>query len=164
MGFFDKLKDTASVVANKAKETGSAIGDASKTAIEKQKIKSAINKENSNINKQYTEIGKKYVELFGNQPSAEFGEYISNINTSRDEISKLTIQLNALDDYVVCSCGAKVPKNASFCPTCGSVITVAETTAQDTEEQSYQAETNTEVVTDTTTITEDSNIDENELF
>lgn len=159
MGFFDKLKDTASVVANKAKETGSAIGDASKTALEKQKIKSAISKENTNINKQYTEIGKKYVELFGNQPSFEFAEYIQSINTSKEEITKLTIQLNSLDDYVTCSCGAKVPKNASFCPTCGNVITIAETTAQDTvETYETESETTSEVI-DSTTV-DDSNTED----
>jgi len=136
MGFLDKLKGTASVVANKAKETGSAISDVSKTAIEKQKIKSAIHKEDLNIEKQYSEIGKKYLELFGDQPSFEFTEYIKSINTSKDEISKLTIQLNALEDFVVCSCGTKVPKNAGYCPSCGSAVAVATTTAQEvTSEQ-----------------------------
>jgi rubrerythrin len=131
MSFLDKIKDTASVVANKAKETGTAIGDASKTAIEKQKVKSAISKENANITKQYTEIGKKYVELFGEQPSVEFAEYIEAIKASREEVQKLTLQLNELDDYVTCSCGAKVPKSAGFCPSCGNAVAVASTTAQE---------------------------------
>lgn len=140
MGFFDKLKDTASVVANKAKETGSAIGDASKTAIEKQKIKSAIHKEDLNIEKQYSEIGKKYMELFGEQASLEFTEYIKSIKTSKDEISKLTIQLNALEDFVMCSCGTRVPKNAGYCPSCGGAVAVATTTAQEVTEVTTEQE------------------------
>lgn len=131
MGFFDKIKDTASVVADKAKKTGSDIGNASKTALEKQKLKNAIHKEDINIEKQYALIGKKYVELFANQSSPEFTEYISAIETSKDTIAKLNAQLIALDDFVVCSCGAKVAKNASYCPACGSAVAVATTTAEE---------------------------------
>lgn len=140
MGFFDKVKQTASVVGGKVKDTGVAIGDKSKVAIEKQKIKSAITKENQDITRQYTQIGKKYVELFGEQASLEFAENIKAINTAKDEITRLSIKLNELDDYITCQCGARVPKNAVFCPTCGNAISVTtETTA---EEETSEANIN----------------------
>lgn len=131
MGFFDKVKDTASVVADKAKKAGSDIGNASKTAMEKQKLKSEIRKEDANIEKQYALIGKKYMELFANQYSPEFAEYVQAIETSKENINKLNAQLVALEDFVVCSCGTKVAKNASYCPSCGSAIAVATTTAEE---------------------------------
>ena len=131
MGFFDKVKDTASVVADKAKKAGSDIGNASKTAMEKQKLKSEIRKEDANIEKQYALIGKKYIELFANQYSPEFAEYVQAIETSKENINKLNAQLVALEDFVVCSCGTKVAKNASYCPSCGSAIAVATTTAEE---------------------------------
>lgn len=131
MGFFDKVKDTASVVADKAKKAGSDIGNASKTAIEKQKLKGEIRKEDANIEKQYALIGKKYIELFANQYSSEFAEYVQAIETSKENINKLNAQLVALEDFVICSCGTKVAKNASYCPNCGSAIAVATTTAEE---------------------------------
>lgn len=131
MGFFDKVKDTASVVADKAKKAGSDIGNASKTAIEKQKLKNEIRKEDTNIEKQYALIGKKYMELFANQYSPEFAEYVQAIETSKENINKLNTQLVALEDFVICSCGTKVAKNASYCPNCGSAIAVATTTAEE---------------------------------
>lgn len=131
MGFFDKVKDTASVVADKAKKAGSDIGNASKTAIEKQKLKGEIRKEDANIEKQYALIGKKYMELFANQYSPEFAEYVQAIETSKENINKLNAQLVALEDFVICSCGTKVAKNASYCPNCGSAIAVATTTAEE---------------------------------
>ncbi|MEE7582688.1 MAG: zinc ribbon domain-containing protein [Oscillospiraceae bacterium] len=131
MGFFDKVKDTASVVADKAKKAGSDIGNASKTAIEKQKLKGEIRKEDANIEKQYALIGKKYIELFANQYSPEFAEYVQAIETSKENINKLNAQLVALEDFVICSCGTKVAKNASYCPNCGSAIAVATTTAEE---------------------------------
>lgn len=131
MGFFDKVKDTASVVADKAKKAGSDIGNASKTAIEKQKLKGEIRKEDANTEKQYALIGKKYIELFANQYSPEFAEYVQAIETSKENINKLNAQLVALEDFVICSCGTKVAKNASYCPNCGSAIAVATTTAEE---------------------------------
>lgn len=131
MGFFDKVKDTASVVADKAKKAGSDIGSASKTALEKSKLKGEIRKEDANIEKQYALIGKKYMELFANQYSPEFAEYVQAIETSKENINKLNTQLVALEDFVMCSCGAKVAKNASYCPVCGSAIAVATTTAEE---------------------------------
>ncbi len=142
MSFINKFKDTANVLANKTKEAGSSIGSATKTAVEKSKIKSSISKAKSNIDKQYAEIGKKYVELYGNAPAQDFVEYIDAINVSKDEIEKLNAQLNALEDCVVCACGARVPKGSKFCPTCGSVIAV-ETTADE-----VPAEAPEEVVSD----------------
>ncbi len=129
--FFDKVKNTASAVGSKVKEAGTAVGDASKTAVEKQKLKSAIHKEDDNIEKQYALIGKKYMELFATQPSPEFAEYITSIETSKETIAKLNSQLIALEDFIVCSCGAKVAKNASYCPACGSAVAVATTTAEE---------------------------------
>ena len=131
MGFFDKVKDTASVVADKAKKAGSDICNASKTAIEKKKLKCEIRKEDANIEKQYALIGKKYIELFANQYSPEFAEYVQAIETSKENINKLNAQLVALEDFVICSCGTKVAKNASYCPNCGSAIAVATTTAEE---------------------------------
>lgn len=124
MGFFDKLKETANAVGGKVKETSVAIGDKSKLAIEKSKIKSEISKENSAIKEQYAEIGQKYFELFGDNPADEFIPMIEKINASRENITKLNSKLVELDDYVVCSCGAKVPRNVAFCSNCGSAIVV----------------------------------------
>lgn len=150
MGFFDKVKATASNIANKAVETGNDLGEKSKVAIEKQKIKSAISKENSAINKKYTEIGKKYVELFADNHSPEFEEFIADIKKSQEQITKLSVQLESLEDYVLCSCGTKVPKNAMYCPNCGNQVVVAPTTAvessseHETAVQEVAPETNTE--------------------
>jgi rubrerythrin len=148
MGFFDKFKETASAVGGKVKETGVAIGDKSKIAIEKQKIKGAISKENQNITKQYTEIGKKYVELYYEQASLEFADNIKAINTSKEEITKLSVQLNDLEDYTTCQCGTRVPKNAGFCPNCGNAIVV--TTATTAEEVVTEVVPEAEPVEDTT--------------
>ena len=76
-------------------------------------------------------IGKKYIELFANQYSSEFAEYVQAIETSKENINKLNAQLVALEDFVICSCGTKVAKNASYCPNCGSAIAVATTTAEE---------------------------------
>jgi hypothetical protein len=142
MSFINKFKDTANVLANKTKEAGNSIGTATKSAVERQKLKSAISKEESNIEKQYTAIGKKYVELFGEQAPVEFADFLKSIDTSKAEIDKLNVQLNALDDCVVCACGKRVPKDSSFCPNCGNAIVAP----VDTIAEEVKAE---EVTTDT---------------
>lgn len=124
MGFFDKVKETASAVGGKVKETSANLGDKSKIAIEKQKIKSAISRENTNINKKYCEIGKKYFEIFGETPNEEFITLIDEIRVANDNITKLNNQLFELEDFVVCSCGARVPKGVAFCSNCGSSVVI----------------------------------------
>jgi uncharacterized protein YutD len=126
MSFLDKVKEKASVVGVKVKETGTSISDKSKLAVEKQKIKSAISKENVIINKKYTEIGKKYVEVFGDAPSEEFLTLVNEVKESKNNIAKLDNQLIELEDFVVCSCGARVPKGVAFCSNCGSAVVVPE--------------------------------------
>lgn len=155
MSFINKFKDTANVLANKTKEAGNSIGSATKSAVEKQKLKSAISKEELNIEKQYKEIGKKYVELFSDKETVdpEFVDYLNAIETSKQEIEKLQAQIYALEDCVTCACGAKVPKNAKYCQVCGNAIQVptVETTTEivqaeevTVEEATTEAETETE--------------------
>lgn len=127
MGFFEKFKETASAVGDKVKETSINIGDKSKTAIEKQKLKNSISKENNNIKNQYAEIGKKYFEIYGDTNTIEeLTSFIEEIKKSKANIESLNSQLLQLDDFVVCSCGARVPKGVAFCSNCGSAIEVPE--------------------------------------
>lgn len=121
MGFLEKVGGFAEKAGEKVKKGATGVADKSKLLAEKAKLKSQISSENSNINKAYTELGKKYFELFGHEPSEDFADLVSQINSSNDHIAELQQQLAALEVETTCpKCGANIKKDQSFCQACGA--------------------------------------------
>jgi len=117
MGFKDKLEN----LGQKAGSTFAKVQDSTKTFAEKTKIKSKINAENDKIEKIYNSIGKKYFEMFKDNPSEEFANFISEINDANELIKTYNIQLAAFDDTIYCTnCGSQIAKDSEYCSKCGA--------------------------------------------
>jgi ribosomal protein L40E len=128
MNFFDKI-------GNKISTTGKAASAKAKEFAEVSKLNSAVNAENAKINTIFSDLGKKYYELKADAPDAEFAEYVNAINTAKDEIVRLTAQIEeikALNAPRTCpNCGAQVADDAMFCNKCGTQVPPKQTPAED---------------------------------
>ena len=106
------------------------------------KLKLSLQIEKGRLADCYTEIGKLYYGFIkdGDDPSAEIATYVTAVDNSRAKIADLRAKIAELQDNVICpECSAKVPKNFSFCPTCGKKMEkVAKAAASD--EPKYYAE------------------------
>lgn len=121
MGFLEKLGKATEKAGEKVAKAASGVADKSKILAEKTKLKSQVSSENSRINKTYTELGKKYFEISGENPGAEYQEYIVLIKDSMRHIAELQQQIAALDTDTTCpSCGATLKKDQQFCQACGA--------------------------------------------
>ncbi len=137
---FDEIKDTVSYagkqIATKAQETASVV-----------RVRAKISSVESEIKNQYNAIGKKVYEDAQESDRIRFADYFAAIKDRFDQISELEKELAALDKSVVCpNCGAKVGKDDSFCPKCGTNIEniKQETIAAETVKEKSEAETGAE--------------------
>ncbi|MEG1880276.1 MAG: zinc ribbon domain-containing protein [Oscillospiraceae bacterium] len=119
----DFLENVRIVLENATKVVVKKSGE----IIDSSKIKYAIFDLNSDIKKLYSEIGEavynsRYTDA---DASDKVEELCQSIKEKQDEIIKLGIRLDDINDSVACpSCGKSCKIDTNFCPYCGGEIAV----------------------------------------
>lgn len=121
MGFFDKVKETASSFGESVSKAASETADNAKKLAEKQRLKKEMSAIEANIQKQYAEIGKRYAEEHANAEDDPFAAEISAIAGYQTELTNKRQEIAALDGNTTCAaCGAAISTTAQFCDKCGA--------------------------------------------
>lgn len=116
MAFMDDLNKMMSNAGKKTREMADSA-----------KINSAISEEEKKINALYYQAGKLYVALHPTDYEPEFGSVMAQIADVEAKLSNYRQQLMQIKGVIPCSqCGADVPRNSVFCPSCGNEMPRAE--------------------------------------
>lgn len=123
-------------ISKTLRETMGTVGKKTDEFVEIQKIRSRQGQLENRIENNYLEIGRKIYcryrngEVFDEQTAILCQE----IMKMEKEIAGCREQVAEKKGMTICpSCGAGVPKEASFCMHCGSPLTVKEEKAEDAE-------------------------------
>jgi len=112
MGFFDKLKESASRATDKAKDS-----------VEVVRLGSQISAKRKEIEKQYISIGEAVFQANQNDELNTVKDLIadacSQIVNYNQEIDQLEQKIKVLKDEKDCVCGNTLPISAKFCSNCG---------------------------------------------
>ena len=88
MAFFDKFKDVAGDIADKAGDLAGAGIDKAKELAEIAKLNLANNSEEDDVKKAYLEIGKLYYAERGMAPEAAYASLCARITTAKTNIEE----------------------------------------------------------------------------
>lgn len=120
---------------------GATLGNGARNVVDKTKdvagvasIKAQISTAQAGLGKLYKELGKAYFEEHSD--SNEYEPLMEPIRDALKKITELEEKLADAQGTTKCpSCGAQVPKDSQFCPTCGVPIDIAKAAA-DAEDDS----------------------------
>lgn len=120
MGFdFESVKNTIT-------SAGKEVGDKAKEVSSVAKIKLDIRAKEDFLQKQYTELGRMYYVAHKDEDVPE-KECFASIAEAIDEIKALTDEMLVTQGAVICpKCGAKQPKEHTFCQACGERLSIFE--------------------------------------
>ncbi|WP_165921099.1 zinc ribbon domain-containing protein [Paenibacillus albiflavus] len=111
--FFDKIKQSATKVTDKAQQT-----------IELSKLTSQISAKKKEIDKLLHLIGGEAYHAFSNedlmQAEPRIAQFSKEIKAIQEEIELLEIKVKELKNEKECTCGKVVPLDTKFCPVCGN--------------------------------------------
>lgn len=112
MGFFDRLKESASKAADKAKDS-----------VEVVRLNSQISTKRGEIEKLYIQIGKTVFQAHAAGDLTSARESVQSSSDSiiaiQQEITQLEKKVKAIKEVKDCVCGQELPLEAKFCSTCG---------------------------------------------
>lgn len=116
MSFIEDLGKKVSKVSN---DTTQAAKDFS----EINRLNSEMKNCEKNITRIFGDMGKLYFELYGEQSVPELQAFIQEINQNKARIEELGRQILEIKGIMNCeSCGAEIPIDSQFCPSCGQKI------------------------------------------
>ena len=117
MGFdFNKLK---SDIVSVGKDVGNKVSDVSAVA----KLKMDIHNKEDFIEKQFTELGRAYYLAHKDEEEIPEKEFFIPIAEAEADLAKLQDELLIMQGARICPvCGAKQPKESSFCNNCGAKL------------------------------------------
>lgn len=117
MGFdFNKLK---SDIVSVGKDVGNKVSDVSAVA----KLKMDIHNKEDFIEKQFTELGRAYYLAHREEEEIPEKEFFKPIAEAEADLAKLQDKLLIMQGAKICpNCGAKQPKESSFCNNCGAKL------------------------------------------
>lgn len=112
VGFFDKLKESASKAADKAKDS-----------VEVVRLNSQISAKRGEIEKLYSQIGRTVFQAHAADNLSSAQELIQESSESiialQQEIVQLENKIRIIKEEKDCVCGQVLPLEAKFCSTCG---------------------------------------------
>lgn len=105
--------------------------DTAKEVANVTKIKADIKAEELKMDSTYVAIGKLFCTLAAGEIDPEFIPLLQKIADSKEKISNLQAELDALKKSVTCpECGKKSPLGSRFCNACGADLTVADVSGE----------------------------------
>ncbi|MEA4827380.1 MAG: zinc-ribbon domain-containing protein [Clostridium sp.] len=126
---FSKIKktavDTASTVAQSAKESSAVVAKKSGELIEISKLTVSINSNESKMKDLYSEIGKKVFEKHenGQYIDPELVENCNEILALKTSINEMKQNVNEIRNKKICTnCDTSLSEDTAFCPKCGNKI------------------------------------------
>lgn len=118
MAFFDVLSKKVSEASQKTKQMTRELSDTTR-------YNSMIADEEKRIRAAYTQIGELYVSMHREDSEEPFDELVRTVTEAESKIREYNELLKKLKGIRRCEvCGGEVPKNASFCSSCGSKMPV----------------------------------------
>jgi hypothetical protein len=116
MGFLDnfgkKVADAGQKTMQKTKEMSDIV-----------RINSMITQSENKIKDVYYQIGKLYVSIHQNDCEEEFLEMVSTVVELEQNVRECREQIQELKGIRHCEiCGAQMPKDSTFCSSCGSSV------------------------------------------
>lgn len=121
MTFFD-------IIGRRTSEAGQKMIQKTKDISDTTRYNSLISEEEKKINNQYYQIGKLYVALHAEDHEEEFAGMIDAIRESEEKMKEYKEEIQKIKGVRRCEkCGAEVPKDASFCSSCGAMMPVVQT-------------------------------------
>lgn len=113
MEFFDKIGDK---ISSKSKD----VAKKAKNITDLTKLNSRIHDFEKMIKDSQAQIGKIYFEANTNNPGTEYMELFQNIINAQGEIIRCKEEIIQIKGIKNCAgCGAEIPNEAVFCPSCG---------------------------------------------
>ncbi len=113
-------------VKNTIVSAGKEVGDKAKEASSVAKIKLDIRAKEDFLQKQYAELGRMYYVAHKDEEVPE-QECFASISEAIDEIKSLTDEMLVTQGAVICpKCGAKQPKDHTYCEACGEKLSIFE--------------------------------------
>ena len=111
---------------NKIVSAGKEVGDKAKEASSTAKIRLDIRSKEDFLQKQYAELGKLYYEAHKEEEVPE-QECFASIAQTLGEIQALKDEILVTQGAVICpQCGAKQPKEHTYCHKCGAHLSIFE--------------------------------------
>lgn len=118
MAFFDVLSKKVAEAGQKTKQITRDLSDTTR-------YNSMISDEERKIRNAYSQIGEQYVALHREDIEGEFTELVQIVIEAEAKIREYSEQLKELKGIRRCEvCGGEVPKDASFCSSCGAKMPV----------------------------------------
>lgn len=112
-GFFDKLKQGASKVTDKAQQT-----------VEITRISTQISLKKKEMDKRITLIGEAVFNAYCQdtllQQESLIGQISEEIVMIQNEILSLELKIKEIKNEKNCMCGKVMPLESKFCPSCGN--------------------------------------------
>ncbi|BCJ96778.1 hypothetical protein acsn021_43470 [Anaerocolumna cellulosilytica] len=99
---------------------GKDVAKIAKDMSEVFKLNSKISSCEETIKTTYEQIGKKYYDSHKTEPAEEYQALFTKIADTYASIAHYRDEIQSIKGVDICgSCGAKMPVNSSFCPSCG---------------------------------------------
>lgn len=118
MAFFDVLSKKVSEAGQKTKQITRDLSDTTR-------YNSMIADEEKRIRTVYAQIGELYVSMHREDSEEPFAELVGTVTEAETKIREYNELLKKLKGIRRCEvCGGEVPKDASFCSSCGSKMPV----------------------------------------
>jgi hypothetical protein len=113
---FDKVGKTLT-------DTGEAVGEKAKMAVEYAKLNAKIISCERSISENYSVLGKFYYDTFKDNPAEGAKEAVDGITDALASIAESKAKLRALRGYIKCpACGVDSPLDNDYCGKCGAFL------------------------------------------
>jgi len=113
MDFFEQF---GANISKKGKDVAKIAKDMSEVL----KLNSKISSCEETIKSTYEQIGKKYYDSHKTEPTEDDQELFTKLADAYASIAQYRDEIQNIKGVDICAgCGAKMPVNSAFCPTCG---------------------------------------------
>lgn len=117
MAFWQELEQWATETAAKGMQKAKGFSDVAK-------IRTVLVDEEKKIQDIYLQMGQLYAALYADNPAGPFVELMQQLKEANQKKEEYQRQIQEIKGVQKCPrCGAEVPTNSAFCPSCGRIMT-----------------------------------------